>query len=86
MDGRKIVIADKRVKLHSFRLRKPKSLDAELLADRLMRLALVSEIVLDCNGQGYSLDVRFAKRMEASDAHSYLAVRISREFGTLTGR
>lgn len=69
-------------RLHRLYFKGPKILDVEKLADRLLELELVEQVVIASHRDGYVARVRFwPGREPARGVHWYIASNISKDFG-----
>ena len=75
---------NKKGKLHRFYLVEPKpNADADALAERLISLKPVEEVLLTDGAYGFIVKVRFTNGKEPRDVVDYIKEKISDRFGTV---
>ena len=74
----------KRGKLHRFYLVEPKpNADADDLAEKLIALKPVEEVLLTDGDYGFIVKVRFTSGKEPKDVMDYINGNVSQRFGTV---
>ena len=74
-----------RNRLHRFYLIRPReNVDIDELAERLISLKNVVEVLVTDGDYGFLVKTRFSKERDISEAERYIQNNIDRKFGTVT--
>ena len=69
---------------HRFHFRNPRNLDIDKLAQRIVELRLVQDVILRDHEEGFHASVRFFGKLDPIRARAYIASNISKDYGEVT--
>ena len=69
---------------HRFHFRNPRNLDIDKLAQRIVELRLVQDVILRDHEEGFRASVRFFGKLDPIRARAYIASNISKDYGEVT--
>ena len=83
MGRKQTKVSESRVR-HRFHFRNPRNWDMDMLAQRIIELRLVEEVILKDHDEGFHASVRFFGKLDPIRARAYIASNISRDYGEIT--
>ena len=69
---------------HRFHFRNPRNLDIDKLAQRIIALRLVEDVILRDHEEGFHASVKFFGKLDSVRARAYIASNISKDYGEVT--
>ena len=69
---------------HRFHFRNPRNLDMDKLAQRIIELRLVEDVILRDHDEGFHASVKFFGKLDPIRARAYIASNISKDYGEVT--
>ena len=66
---------------HRFHFRNPRICDIDKLAQRIIALRLVQDVILQDHEEGFAASVKFFGKLDSIRARAYIASNISKEYG-----
>ena len=84
MGRKQTKVSDSLTKSHRFLFRSPRDFDMDRLAQRIIELRLVEDVILKDHEKGFHASVRFFGKLDPIRARAYIASNISRDYGEVT--
>ncbi|MCW6159522.1 MAG: hypothetical protein LVQ95_00325 [Candidatus Micrarchaeales archaeon] len=83
MGRKQIRVSESRTR-HRFHFRNPRNLDMDKLAQRIIALRLVQDVILQDHEEGFHASIKFYGKLDPVRARAYIASNISKDYGEVT--